>query len=72
VGRELAYNTIEGYNSCLLVYGQTGTGKTYTMTGNSTSSGLVQKTLNLLWNQLSSDPNIEHFTIRSTYLEIYN
>lgn len=28
-------NGLEGYNSCLFVYGQTGTGKTYTMTGNS-------------------------------------
>jgi hypothetical protein len=70
VGNDLVYNTLEGCNSCLFVYGQTGTGKTYTMTGNASSPGLVQKSLHLLWKRLSNDPTIEHFTMKTTYLEI--
>jgi hypothetical protein len=33
VGSELARLALEGYNACLLAYGHTGSGKTYTMLG---------------------------------------
>ncbi|CBH16778.1 kinesin, putative [Trypanosoma brucei gambiense DAL972] len=33
VGRTVLNNTVDGYNGCILAYGQTGTGKTYTMLG---------------------------------------
>lgn len=56
VGNELIFNTLEGINSCLFVYGQTGTGKTYTMTGDGENEGLVQRTLRQLWLRLESTP----------------
>eukprot|EP00928_Gymnodinium_smaydae_P043280 TRINITY_DN29034_c0_g1_i1.p1 TRINITY_DN29034_c0_g1~~TRINITY_DN29034_c0_g1_i1.p1 ORF type:complete len:1049 (-),score=196.17 TRINITY_DN29034_c0_g1_i1:1342-4488(-) len=33
MGRELVEHTLEGYNSCLLAYGHTGSGKTHTVLG---------------------------------------
>ncbi|CAE8698959.1 unnamed protein product, partial [Polarella glacialis] len=33
VGSELVRKALEGYNACLLAYGHTGSGKTYTMLG---------------------------------------
>ena len=33
LGQPLVESTIEGFNTCVLAYGQTGTGKTYTMMG---------------------------------------
>ena len=42
-------NALNGYNSTLLVYGQTGTGKTYTMTGDGNrGKGVIQKTVEIL------------------------
>lgn len=36
-------NALEGYNNTLFVYGQTGTGKTYTMSGTNKDDGLIQR-----------------------------
>jgi hypothetical protein len=33
LGTEILQAAFEGYNACVLAYGQTSTGKTYTMTG---------------------------------------
>lgn len=68
MGVKLAMNTLDGYNSCLFVYGQTGTGKTYTMTGVN-NDGLVQRTLRFLWRMLNERDN---FKIKMSYLEVYN
>ncbi len=35
IGLDILKSFIEGYNTCILCYGQTGTGKTFTMMGNS-------------------------------------
>ena len=32
-GREVVANTVEGYNGTIMCYGQTGAGKTFTMSG---------------------------------------
>ena len=34
IGLDVLKSFIEGYNTCILCYGQTGTGKTFTMMGN--------------------------------------
>jgi hypothetical protein len=33
LGTEVLQAAFDGYNACLFAYGQTGTGKTYTMMG---------------------------------------
>jgi type IV secretory pathway ATPase VirB11/archaellum biosynthesis ATPase len=33
IGKDVLKSFIEGYNTCILCYGQTGTGKTFTMMG---------------------------------------
>ena len=38
IGADVLKSFIEGYNTCILCYGQTGTGKTFTMMGNSVVS----------------------------------
>ena len=54
------------------MYGQTGTGKTFTMSGNKTEDGLVQRCMKLLKSQLSNEINFENFSLKMSYLEIYN
>jgi hypothetical protein len=72
IGFELIDNTLNGLNSTLFAYGQTGTGKTFTMTGNSMKDGLVQKSVSLLIRRLKNSPKFEYFCLKMNYLEIYN
>jgi hypothetical protein len=65
-------NTLNGLNSTLFAYGQTGTGKTYTMTGNSLRGGLVQRCVGLLIRRLAHCPRLEGYSLRMNYVEIYN
>ena len=43
--------SLEGFNSCIFAYGQTGAGKTYTLTGGQTYSqrGLIPRTIEKIW-----------------------
>jgi len=68
----LVAHVLEGYNGTVFAYGQTGTGKTYTMTGNSVKEGLVQRCVGLLIRTLVTSPRIQSYSLRINYLEIYN
>uniref|UniRef100_A0A0G4HP77 Kinesin motor domain-containing protein n=1 Tax=Chromera velia CCMP2878 TaxID=1169474 RepID=A0A0G4HP77_9ALVE len=41
LGKTLVENVLEGYNACLFAYGQTGAGKSYTITGYGEEKGLL-------------------------------
>lgn len=67
-------SALEGYNGCVMTYGQTGAGKTYTMTGPSTDTyqdrGIVHRTTSALFQRVSQLSDT--ITIRLSVLEIYN
>ncbi|NWX16162.1 KIF9 protein, partial [Aegotheles bennettii] len=81
--QELAYETLAekvvsealiGYNGTIMCYGQTGAGKTYTMTGATSEyrhRGIIPRAVQQVFKAMaqSVDPFI---TIRISYLEIYN
>ena len=67
---------LEGYNGTIFAYGQTGTGKTFTMEGvnsDETLKGIIPRAFAQIFNMISSnaDANRE-FLVRASYLEIYN
>uniref|UniRef100_K3WP33 Kinesin-like protein n=1 Tax=Globisporangium ultimum (strain ATCC 200006 / CBS 805.95 / DAOM BR144) TaxID=431595 RepID=K3WP33_GLOUD len=62
---------MDGYHSSVFLYGQTGTGKTYTMQGTKTDPGIVQLSVQDIFNHVASHPDME-FLLRFSYLEIYN
>ena len=68
----LIENAISGYNSTVFVYGQTGTGKTYTMSGGNGKKGVMQKTFELLKEKLRDSEDIENSSLKMSYYEIYN
>jgi len=72
VGYELVSNTLEGYNSTLFVYGHTGSGKTFTMNGTMHEEGLIYKTFKLLHKMLQNQEKYECYSIKMSYIEIYN
>jgi kinesin family protein 3/17 len=71
-------SVLEGYNATLLAYGQTGTGKTYTMEGfkyNSTDPqrGIVPRSIEDIFKYIESSQNANStFMVRGSYLQIYN
>lgn len=76
----LVEQVIEGYNCTVFAYGQTGTGKTYTMIGNRSdkdvsweedpTSGIIPRAIDQLLDDLQNQ-NTE-YTVRVSYLELYN
>lgn len=41
LGQPLLEKALEGYNATIFAYGQTGAGKSYTMTGSESSPGII-------------------------------
>ncbi|KAJ3120648.1 Kinesin-like protein kif9 [Nowakowskiella sp. JEL0407] len=67
-------NLLQGYNGTILAYGQTGAGKTFTMTGateNYKHRGIIPRVISNLFHEISSRPQYA-ITVRISYLEIYN
>ena len=73
-GQDVVDSVLQGYNGTLMAYGQTGAGKTFTMSGGLGSyeyRGLIPRSLNHLFAFVNNHPETA-FSIRVSYLEIYN
>jgi len=79
----LINQVMQGYNCTVFAYGQTGTGKTFTMEGgegrdepgttweNDPTAGIVPRALAQLFDELRLQQDAE-FSVRVSYLELYN
>ena len=71
-------SVLEGYNSTIFAYGQTGTGKTFTMEGFTYNNmdntrGIIPRTIECIFSYIESNSNKNtKFIIRAAYLQIYN
>lgn len=66
---------LQGYNGTVFAYGQTGTGKTYTMMGKENDPerrGIVPNAFGHIFGQISRYGQEKFFAVTATYLEIYN
>lgn len=54
VALPLVENLIQGKNSLLFTYGITGSGKTFTMTGDQQESGIMPRCLDVVFNSISN------------------
>lgn len=69
---------LAGYNCTIFAYGQTGTGKTYTMSGDMTerlgflsdAAGIIPRVLQTLFNKLEGDDTEN--CVRCSFIELYN
>ncbi|XP_051144297.1 kinesin-like protein KIN-14S isoform X2 [Andrographis paniculata] len=68
----LVTSVLDGYNVCIFAYGQTGTGKTYTMEGTSENRGVNYRTLEELFKLSKSRSSIMRYELCVSMLEVYN
>ncbi|XP_024286224.1 kinesin-like protein KIF3B [Oncorhynchus tshawytscha] len=70
--RPLVDSVLQGFNGTIFAYGQTGTGKTYTMLGMPTDNerGIIPNSFNHIFTQISRSQN-QQYLVRASYLEIY-
>jgi centromeric protein E len=80
IGTEEVYNNtasdiiksvLEGVNGTIFAYGQTSSGKTFTMRGNSASPGIISLAIDDIFKFIQQSPNTD-FLLRVSYMEIYN
>ncbi|KAM0994916.1 hypothetical protein EV2_010702 [Malus domestica] len=70
--KPIVTSVLDGYNVCIFAYGQTGTGKTFTMEGTSENRGVNYRTLEELF-QISKDRGgFMRYELCVSMLEVYN
>ncbi|CAI9286680.1 unnamed protein product [Lactuca saligna] len=67
-----ATSVLDGYNVCIFAYGQTGTGKTFTMEGTDGNRGVNFRTLEELFRVIDERKNQIRYEICVSVLEVYN
>ncbi|XP_031496783.1 kinesin-like protein KIN-14U isoform X1 [Nymphaea colorata] len=63
-------SALDGHNVCIFAYGQTGTGKTFTMEGTSDCPGIVPRAIKTLLHQASID-KAAAFKFSLSMVEVY-
>ncbi|XP_054341202.1 centromere-associated protein E isoform X2 [Pongo pygmaeus] len=64
-------SAIQGYNGTIFAYGQTASGKTYTMMGSEDHLGVIPRAIHDIFQKIKKFPDRE-FLLRVSYMEIYN
>ncbi|KAJ3156233.1 Kinesin- protein 12 [Geranomyces michiganensis] len=73
----LVDRALDGYATTLFAFGQTGSGKSYTVTGakneelSDAHTGLVLRSLRYMYDRIAARSDVK-YTVRASYLEIYN
>ena len=73
-GYPIVESVLEGYNGTIFAYGQTGTGKTFTMEGKDEPNilrGIIPRTFEQIFFGIEQHPD-RQFLVRVSFLEIYN
>uniref|UniRef100_A0A8D2NJ24 Kinesin-like protein n=1 Tax=Zosterops lateralis melanops TaxID=1220523 RepID=A0A8D2NJ24_ZOSLA len=71
--RPLIDSVLQGFNGTVFAYGQTGTGKTYTMQGawaEPEKRGIIPSAFEHIFTHISRSQN-QQYLVRASYLEIY-
>ncbi|CAK9156008.1 unnamed protein product [Ilex paraguariensis] len=68
----MVVSVLDGYNVCIFAYGQTGTGKTFTMEGTEENRGVNYRTLEELFKIAKERSETFIYNISVSVLEVYN
>ncbi|KAF0697672.1 Aste57867_11643 [Aphanomyces stellatus] len=65
-------SVMDGYNACVMAYGQTGAGKTYSMVGDDAAPGIIPRALQQLFSMSDARAVMYEDSISISMQEIYN
>ncbi|XP_059212976.1 centromere-associated protein E [Centropristis striata] len=71
IAKPLVVSSVEGYNGTIFAYGQTSSGKTFTMMGSDHIHGVIPLAVEDVFQTIKNCPKKE-FLLRVSYMEIYN
>ncbi|KAG8228748.1 hypothetical protein J437_LFUL009670 [Ladona fulva] len=74
IARPIVSKVLEGYNGTIFAYGQTGTGKTFTMQGDWEDphlKGIIPNSFAHIFGYIAKSKEDKRFLVRVSYLEIY-
>ena len=74
VARPIVDNVLEGYNGTIFAYGQTGTGKTFTMEGDRSVpelKGIIPNSFAHIFGHINKEGKGAEWLVQVSYLEIY-
>ncbi|KAJ7551234.1 hypothetical protein O6H91_06G006000 [Diphasiastrum complanatum] len=63
-------SALDGHNVCIFAYGQTGTGKTFTMEGSNGNPGIIPQTFQHMFYEASRESSVR-YSFSLSMLEIY-
>lgn len=72
VARPSIESLMEGYNSTIFAYGQTGAGKTHTMMGTEAQPGIIPRAIRHIFDEIDESDAGTSFQMRASFVEIYN
>lgn len=70
--KPIVTSVLDGYNVCIFAYGQTGTGKTFTMEGTPENRGVNYRTLEELFRVSIERNSVMTYELYVSMLEVYN
>ncbi|KAJ6413982.1 hypothetical protein OIU84_006733 [Salix udensis] len=70
--KPIVASVLDGYNVCIFAYGQTGTGKTFTMEGSPENRGVNYRTLDELFRLSQERSGIMRYALFVSMMEVYN
>uniref|UniRef100_S4RZP6 Kinesin-like protein n=1 Tax=Petromyzon marinus TaxID=7757 RepID=S4RZP6_PETMA len=71
IARPIIKAAVKGYNGTIFAYGQTSSGKTFTMLGSESHPGIIPLAMKEVFDVIKNLPSRE-FLLRVSYMEIYN
>jgi septal ring factor EnvC (AmiA/AmiB activator) len=71
IGRPIVHSAMQGFHGCIFAYGQTSSGKTYTIHGSGDAPGMIPLSVEDVFDFIEDNPERD-FVLRVSYIEIYN
>ncbi|KAI8607682.1 P-loop containing nucleoside triphosphate hydrolase protein [Chytriomyces sp. MP71] len=72
VGQNVVWAAMEGINGTVFAYGQTASGKTYTMMGIDEQPGIIPQAVDDVFSYIREQTEDREYLLRVSYMEIYN
>lgn len=72
VVKKVVLQSMNGYNSSIFTYGQTASGKTFTMNGSHSQPGIIPQAIYYCFKSIQDSFPDREFLFRVSYIEVYN